>query len=91
MGDISYNQANLSGKVDAFIGYKNKSDQIGDEVASHIAAIKNVWTGSEAELGGRDRDFDNILTNLNKISANLKSIAEYLNDKNSNFSQINYK
>ncbi len=90
MAEISFNAGNLAEITQSFKEHANNVERIRGEIESHIGVIKANWTGSENELAGREKDFTNILANLDKINANINSIAKFLEEKNTDFSQINY-
>ncbi len=91
MGEIAYNKANLTEISQAFLDKKTQIGKIREKMNLYISNIKANWTGDETNLAGRERDFKEILDNLNIIQSNIETIGKFLDEKNTDFSKINYK
>ncbi len=90
MAEIDYNGQNLGEIVDAFNQKAVHVGGIKEAVDNANAEIKANWEGDPEELVGRDKDLKTISDNMAIIQKNLESIAGFLNDKNTDFSQIHY-
>ncbi len=91
MPAVGFNSQNLADISQSFIDSGTKVHSIGDEISGNLAIIRANWTGDEANLAGREKDFKEIMDNVAVIENNINTIASFLNEKNTDFSQISYK
>ena len=91
MAEVGFNSQNLAGISQSFVEKSAKVDEINERINSHIAAIKANWTGDTASLAGREKDFAEIDKNIKVIKENITTIAKFLEEKNTDFSQVTYK
>lgn len=90
MSSFNYNAKDLSAKVDSFRDVASEAKKIQDRVKELIGEIEKLWTGTGEELAGRDKDFGTIINNVESTAANFTSIANFLDEKNTDFSQVRY-
>lgn len=91
MGVVGFNSENLSGIIESLNASASKVHSIGEDISFYLADIRSNWTGDEANLAGREKDFDQIMNNVNIIETNIMAIANFLNEKKADFSKINYR
>lgn len=92
MADIGFNSEELAAIAETFGTAANEVKLIGDDIADvNVATIKANWSGDEANIAGRDRDLNEIVSNVRKIENNLRAVQGFLSEKNTDFSKVNYK
>ena len=71
MAVVSYNKEQLTNIIEQYHSDARKIEEIRSGIEEQITQIREVWTGSGEELSGREKDFANIIENLEKIKMNV--------------------
>ena len=88
---IEYNKEQLTDIVESFNRDIKSLEEIDANMRTAMDDIREVWTGSDDQISGRESDFRNILDNLSSITAKIRHNYNVLQNKNDAFAQVFYE
>ena len=86
----AYNEAKVKEIIDKLDASYEKLVAQEEVITNCINTIKENWRDSDERLGQRNKDLTTLLTNVQNIKENIKTIKTVIENQSAQYARLNY-